>query len=98
MLKLRVMGDPGEVSQFINDFKSQPQYEIYAESKRYDISNNNEAIIFANFGFTPQERKSITLKLLTADHQEIEMNLLDGQVVEMDGGITFIRGKVYDIF
>ncbi|TCS94671.1 DUF3970 family protein [Hazenella coriacea] len=98
MLKIRVMGKADLLNHFMSDFKSHPQYQIKLESKSYPCTPNNEGMVFANFEFKPRHRRSLTVTLFTTNNKELELNLLDGQAVEIDQGVTFINGKVLDIF
>lgn len=98
MLKLRVMGKADLLNHFMSDFKSQPQYQIKLESKSFSCPPNNEGMVLASFEFKPRHRRALTVTLYTTDHKELELNLLDGKAIEMDQGITYINGKVFDIF
>ncbi|MBA4494608.1 hypothetical protein ACFO25_12780 [Paenactinomyces guangxiensis] len=98
MLKLCVVGNPNELDHFMNDFKSQPQYDVNQESKEYDICNQEELRVMANVDFKPKVRKSMTVKLQTKEGKELEISLLDGIVVQLDDSVTYVSGRVFDIF
>ncbi|RAL25597.1 hypothetical protein [Thermoflavimicrobium daqui] len=99
MLKLRVMGSPFEVHTFINHVQSDPQYKVEYTTEVYErINQEDEAIAFANLEFSPPQREELVVKITTADKQECEICLLDGQAVKIGDHITLISGKVYDVF
>ncbi|MBA4496396.1 hypothetical protein ACFO25_00610 [Paenactinomyces guangxiensis] len=98
MLKVSVKGDPHEIYHFMNDLQSQPQYGVQLEAKRYLLPGFNEKEITAYVNYVPKERKPMTVTLKTLEGKEVQINLLDGVAVELDQGITYISGKVFDIF
>ncbi|MBA4494008.1 hypothetical protein ACFO25_11355 [Paenactinomyces guangxiensis] len=98
MLKLQLSGDPKEIYHFMNDLQSQPQYGVQLESKRYLLPGFTEKEITAYVNYVPKEQKPLTVTLKTQEGKEVQINLLDGVAVELDRGITYISGKVFDIF
>ncbi|MBA4496508.1 hypothetical protein ACFO25_03995 [Paenactinomyces guangxiensis] len=82
----------------MNDLQSQPQYGVQLESKRCLLPGFQEKEITAYVNYVPKERKPMTVTLKTPEGKDVQINLLDGVTVELDQGITYISGKVFDIF
>lgn len=98
MLKLCVTGEPSELYHFMNDLKTQPRYNVKLATKEPDKENDHESKVLVNVDLIPEVSKPLTVKLQTESGQELVINLLDGMVVELDEGVTYISGKVFDIF
>ncbi|MGX9707960.1 MULTISPECIES: hypothetical protein [Laceyella] len=52
----------------------------------------------AQLQFVPTHRNPLHITLITDTGEEIHIHFVDGHMVKMDETITFISGKVYDIF
>lgn len=97
MLKMCVTGDPTVMYHFMKDFESQPQYGVKLDAKEYDPEANRWRFTL-DVDYKPKVRKPVQVKLVTLSGKEIELNLLDGVVVELDEGVTYVSGKVFDVF
>jgi hypothetical protein len=98
MLQLSVTGNAHEIHQFMNHFKLQPHYKIQPNSERYINQDDEQVQVQATFQFRPKERKSMLVQIITSSGSKIEFTLLDGKIIEMENGVTYIHGKYYDIF
>ncbi|SEN07498.1 hypothetical protein [Lihuaxuella thermophila] len=98
MLKLCVTGEPSELYHFMNDLKTQPRYNVRLVSNVHDQEDDQETKVLVNVDLIPEISKPLTVKLESANGQELVINLLDGMVVELDEGVTYISGKVFDVF
>ncbi len=98
MLKLCVTGEPSEFYHFMNDLKTRPRYNVKMATKEQCEENNPESRVLVNVDFIPEVSKPLTVKLEAANGQELVINLLDAMVIELDEGVTYISGKVFDIF
>ncbi|SEN33768.1 hypothetical protein [Lihuaxuella thermophila] len=97
MLKMCVVGNPFELYRFINDLKSQPQYEVKIDSKGYisPVFKEKENVVKMNF--VPEVCKPLTVNLETEKEEEVKIHFWDSIMVEMQPGVTWISGKVFEI-
>ncbi|SEN26546.1 hypothetical protein [Lihuaxuella thermophila] len=100
MLRLRVDGKCESVNHFMQDLKAQPQYQLLSESRltEEDHRNNADVTVICYLDDKPTQRKVCNLSLSTSSGREVKIEMLDCQIVEMGDGVTYIRGKVFDIF
>jgi hypothetical protein len=100
LLRLRVDGKCESVNHFMQDLKAQPQYQLHSVSglTEEDHRNNNDVTVICYLDDHPARRKVSHLNLMTSGGKEVKIELLDCQIVDMGNGVTYIRGKVFDIF
>lgn len=101
MLTLRVSGKKDQLQAFMKHFSAQPYYKIMLDSELGSISVEDEMTTqfeFLSSLLKPKIRKALTVTLATTDGKEINIDLLDGQVIQVDDETTCIYGKNYDIF
>lgn len=98
MLKLLVQGELDELQRFLLQFRMHPQYIIHPDSIRVDSQDEYDASLFAHFDFKPEARKNLTIQMHTEKGIIVNLSLMDGQVTKFGNGITYLSGKVYDIF
>jgi hypothetical protein len=90
VLKLSLSGNPGECYHFLNDLKSQRQYQVELESKEYDASSYQITRVRLKIDVKPKERKPQVVRLNTETGEQIVLNLLDGVVMQLEEGITYV--------
>ncbi len=95
MIKLSLIGNPKECYHFLNDLKSQRQYQVELESKEYDAVSYQKILL--NIDVKPKERKPLMVRLNTETGEQIVLNLIDGVVMQLEEGITYVTGKVFDV-
>lgn len=101
MLTLRVSGERDQLQAFMKHFSAQPYYKIIIDTPIGSVSKEEEMTTqfeFVSSALKPTIRKSLTVTLSTTDGKEISIDLLDGQVVQVDEQTTCIYGSNYDIF
>jgi hypothetical protein len=98
MLKLLISGKPSELHPFLFDLATQPQYHMQLHTIEQSPSPTGEAKVEAQLQFVPTHRNPLQITLITNTGEEIHIHFVDGHMVKMDETITFISGKVYDIF
>jgi hypothetical protein len=98
MLQISVTGNAHEIQRFMNHFKLQPHYKILPDSERYINLEDEKIQVLAAFQFRPKERKSMLVQITTSSGSKVEFTLLDGKIIEMENGVTYVHGKYYDIF
>jgi hypothetical protein len=101
MLTLRVSGKKDQLQAFMKHFSSQPYYKIMLDENLETVSVEDEMTTRFEFNSSllkPKIRTSLTVKLSTTTGKEISIDLLDGQVIQVDDDTTCIYGKNYDIF
>lgn len=94
-MKLSLIGNPKECYHFLNDLKSQRQYQVELESKEYDASSYQK--IMLKVDMKSKDRKPLMVRLNTESGEQIVLNLLDGVVMQLEEGITYVTGKVFDV-
>ncbi|RAL25940.1 hypothetical protein [Thermoflavimicrobium daqui] len=95
-MKLYVKGEPQEVETFLDNVKSQ-KYDVITHFKEKDCFYSDNLRVGATIEMSEKSRQSLLVKITTSDGNKIELDLLDGKVIEMDQ-TKLIIGKVYDIF
>jgi hypothetical protein len=101
MLTLRVSGKKDQLQAFMKHFSAQPYYKIMLDEQLRTVSVEEEMTTqfeFISSLLKPRIRKSLTVTLSTTTGEEINIDLLDGQVIQVDDDVTCIYGKNYDIF
>jgi hypothetical protein len=101
MLTLRVSGKKDQLQAFMNHFSAQPYYKIMLDEELEMVSVEDEMTTqfeFVSSLLKPKIRKTLTVTLTTNEGKEINIDLLDGQVIQVDDNTTCIYGKNYDIF
>lgn len=97
MLTLRVSGKKDQLRAFMKHFSSQPYYKIMLE-EALDTEEMTTKFEFISSLLKPTIRKSLTVTLKTQEGKDISIDLLDGQVIQVDENTTCVYGKNYDIF
>lgn len=101
MLTLRVSGKKDQLQAFMKHFSTQPYYKIMLDEHCGTATMEDE--MTANFEFLvpklkPSIRKTTKVTLSTTEGKQIVIDLLDGQIVQVDEKVTCIYGKNFDIF
>ncbi|RAL25941.1 hypothetical protein [Thermoflavimicrobium daqui] len=97
MIKMQVLGDRNKVNLFMKDFKSLPQYHVITESIFNKFLDEN-VIGYTVFDLINPVCKPIVLQITTSNEKELLLDLRNAQVVKSDNGVTWIKGKVNDIY
>ncbi|RAL24467.1 hypothetical protein [Thermoflavimicrobium daqui] len=97
MLKMQVLGEQQKVATFMEGFKSLPQYQILTETKSYNQVLDTE-VAFALFEVNQSKTHSMMLQITTMNNKELVLNLDQAQMRKAENGITWIKGKVHDIY
>jgi threonine synthase len=101
MLTLRVSGKKDQLQAFMKHFSAQPYYKIMLDEELEMVSVEEEMTThfeFVSSLLKPKIRKTLIVTLTTNEGKEINIDLLDGQVIQVDDNTTCIYGKNYDIF
>ncbi len=96
-MKLFVRGNPDEVQTFFQELSAHRQYEVIAHYREKDHFHKGQVRVGATVQVEKKPRESLLVTMMTDEGKEIELKLLDGRVIEMDGQ-TLIFGKVFDLF
>jgi hypothetical protein len=98
MLKLIATGKPHELHPFIFDLTSQPQYKVKLESMSPGDHLGQETSVQMSVSFRPNSQTPVQVTLHTQDNQKIKIHFTDGFAVKLNETITYIGGKVVDVF
>jgi hypothetical protein len=101
MLTLRVSGERDQLQAFMKHFSTQPYYKIMLDEHIGTATKEEEMTTQFEFLVTKQKpsfRKSVSVTLSTVEGKDIVIDLLDGQVVQVDDNVTCVFGKNFDIF
>jgi hypothetical protein len=96
-MKLFVRGNPNEVQTFFQELSAHRQYEVIAHYQEKDHFHQGQIRVGATVQMEKKPRESLLVTMKTDEGKEIELKLLDGRVIEMDGH-TLVFGRVYDVF
>jgi hypothetical protein len=97
-LNISLSGCKQKIEEFIQFLRKSPKYSACAHIKKDEISTD---IVFAEprkQAMFPTIRDIKTVQIETADHQHIQIILLDAEIVDMTDHITIVHGKSYDVY
>jgi len=98
MLKVTVSGKAQELHPFIHDLTQQPQYAVELCSTETAENLQQEISVQALLQFHPLHRKPLFVQLHAENGENIVIHFLDSTHVQLNPSVTYISGKVYDIF
>lgn len=96
MFKVYASGDSDQLNIFLSDLKSNPRYNVALETKEhYDINHKRGKMVMS---VDIQTVTPMSVVLNTENGEQVTIDLLKSIVVKFDNDITYISGKVFDIF
>lgn len=98
MIKLTITGKAIDLHPFIHDLLKQPQYNVEISPTECTKNLQEEISVQARLKFHPPGRKPLYVQLHTKDDKDISIYFLDCAHIQLSPTITYISGKVYDIF
>lgn len=98
MLRLTITGKALDLHPFVYDLSKQPQYDVEICSTELTENLQQEVSVQARLKFQPHDRKPLYVQLHTKNDQNIIIYFLDSSHVQVSPSVTYISGKVYDVF